>query len=176
MLYGRFKHVSEAVQGLVTHMHSYNPTSRLIRVEGIDQAGKSTLAHELAKEMPGARLFKSDCFRHSPPDWNTFTQTVRIQAFQDSVVQALEAGQWAIADSVCLDDLLPEVIFGRGFRIYVMRLTPEFHGLWRWDYGDVLTRDPIGYTAIDLSVREYHQRFRPHERADAVIQIASGKA
>ena len=99
-------------------------------------------------------------------------RTVRIQPFQESIAEALAAGRWAVADSVCLDEILPEAVFGRGFRIYVMRPKREFCGLWRWEYVEDLSRDPIGFSPVDISVRNYHLRFRPHERADAVIQIA----
>jgi len=44
--------------------------------------------------------------------------------------------------------------------------------LWRWEYVEDLTRDAIGFSPIDISVRNYHLHFRPHERADAIIQIA----
>jgi hypothetical protein len=42
-------------------------------------------------------------------------RTVRIQPFQESIAEALAAGRWAVADSVCLDEILLEGYSGEGF-------------------------------------------------------------
>jgi len=42
----------------------------------------------------------------------------------------------------------------------------------RWDYAGALTHEPVGFSATE-SVREYHLKFRPHEKPDAVIQVVT---
>jgi hypothetical protein len=47
---------------------------KVVRVEGIDGVGKTTLARKLAEPMPGAHLAGAECFRHALPEWKTFTE------------------------------------------------------------------------------------------------------
>ena len=40
-----------------------------------------------------------------------------------------------------------------------MRPKRDFCGLWRWEYVEDLSRDPIGFSPVDISVRNYHLAF-----------------
>ncbi len=173
MLFGRFKHVGDAVEGLLSILHERDWTPRLVRVEGLDGVGKSTLSKALWPKLRATYLETDDesHFRFSPERWTTFIQTVHVDVYQEEARNALDAGGWVVADSVCLDEVLPEHIFGRGFRVYVMPMETYHGGFSRWSYGADLEREPIGSNDLDLSIRNYHLTFRPHWRADAVVQI-----
>jgi hypothetical protein len=74
---------------------------------------------------------------------------------------------WTILDAVCFDEVAPEADFGRGFVIYVKRVSVlgvDLH-LWHgFDEGAALPESPLF-----RSIHCYHERFRPHERADILL-------
>jgi hypothetical protein len=172
MLFGRFQHVNDAVEGLLNILHERNRGTRLVRVEGSDGVGKSTLSKALSHGLRATYLETDEPrFRFQPERWTTFIETVHVDVYQEEARKALDAGGWVVADSVCLDDVLPEHLFGRGFRIYVMPIETYYGGFSRWSYGADLQREPIRYNDLDLSIRNYHLTFKPHWRADAIVQI-----
>jgi hypothetical protein len=172
MFFGRFQHVNDAVEGLLSILHERNRGLRLVRVEGLDGVGKSTLSRALSPKLMATYLETDESrFRFQPEQWTTFVETVHIDAYREEARKALNAGGWVVADSVCLDEVLPEDLFGRGFRIYVMPIETCHGDFSLWSYGADLEREPIGYNGLDMSIRNYHLTFRPHWRADAVVQI-----
>ena len=132
MLFGRFQRAADAVPALLNVLHGYSQMPKLIRVEGADGIGKSTgIAEPLASELRAKHL-DTDKFRCDPGEWTTYIETVRVEAFQNAVREELEAERQVVADSVCLDEVLPESTFGKGFRIYVMQLEPYHDSFWQW--------------------------------------------
>src|SRR4051794_15583639 len=110
MLYARVQHASEAADDLANWIECLRSSSRLVRVEGVDGSGKSTLAKALAAAVSGCHV-EADDFRTKVEPRVSFVEAVRVQAFQAAIVAALTNGPRVIADSVCLDDLLPEAEF-----------------------------------------------------------------
>jgi hypothetical protein len=53
---------------------------------------------------------------------------VGVLEFQDAVRRELQTGNFVIAASRCLDEILPEREFGSRFKIYVMKLTTDNRG------------------------------------------------
>jgi len=172
MLFGRFQHVNDAVEGLLNILHERDWTPRLVRVEGVDGVGKSTLSKALSHKLRATYLETDEPrFRFQPEQWKTFIETVHADVYREEAQKALDAGGWIVADSVCLDEVLPEHVFGRGFRVYVMSMEKYHGGFSLWSYGADLEQDPIGSNDLDLSIGNYHLTFGPHWRADAVVQI-----
>jgi hypothetical protein len=163
----RVEHVRDVVPDLVDLLRSAPPDPKLIRIEAIDGAGKSTLAKLLSAELH-AVLVQSDEFVTPFEERRAYREHVRLPDFQRTLRGALNQG-WAIADGVCLEEIAPEEEFGRGFRIYVKRLSfnlpdqPWWHGFD--EDGAIPTRE------VDRSIHLYHFKHRPHEAADALIEI-----
>ncbi len=171
MWFGRFERIEDSAAGLANLIESSHAAPRLVRVEGIDGVGKSRLARGLKTELSGEHLEVDEGFRRDPERCESFVETVQVESFRKAVFDLLRIVRWVIADSVCLDEVLPETQFGRGFRVYVMSLENHSDGFSRWDYQRELSREPTGFNAIDLSIWDYHLKFRPHERSDAIVQI-----
>jgi hypothetical protein len=171
MWFGRFERIEDSVAGLANLIGSSHAVPRLVRVEGIDGVGKSRLSRSLKTELSGEHLEVDEGFRHYPEQFESFVETVQVESFRKAVFDLLRFGRWVVADTVCLDEILPETQFGRGFRFYVMSLDDHSDGFSRWDYQRELSREPTGFNALDLSIWDYHLKFRPHERSDAIVQI-----
>jgi hypothetical protein len=172
MWFGRFERIEDSVAGLANLIGSSHAVPRLVRVEGIDGVGKSRLSRSLKTELSGEHLEVDEGFRRDSERVGSFVETVQVERFRKVAFDLLRIGCWVIADSVCLDEVLPETQFGRGFRVYVMSLEDHSDGFSRWDYQRELSREPTGFNALDLSIWYYHLKFRPHERSDAIVQVS----
>lgn len=163
----RCEHVQDAVPEVAELILNYEPTPTLIRIEGVDGAGKSTLATALASYTGGYSIHGDDYVVPSH-DQKPYVSHVKLDAFRRDLATALSSNRFVFADSVCLGELAPEATFGRGFRIYVKRLSFNvIDGIWHgFD-----PHDPEPDEEIARSVYLYHMNYQPHENADAVVEI-----
>ena len=67
-----------------------------------------------------------------------------------------------VLEGVCLEDVAPEAVFGRGARVYLKRLTVLGPDLCLWQGFDEGGRVPS--REVHRSVHLYPMRERPHER------------
>jgi hypothetical protein len=140
-----------------------------IRLEGFCGTGKTTIAHGLTTEISAAHVegdYHVDKFDEPPP----YPQCIRQPEF-DEVIEALRVlNRPLVLDAVCLEEIAPSAKWGRGLVVYIKRLSFNNSLAPIWHAGLNLTgRAPPDHP--ELSVHEYHLRFRPHETADLIIEV-----
>jgi hypothetical protein len=164
---GRFEHVRNAVPEIAARILEANPSPCLVRIEGVDGSGKSTLARELARHLSGL-LIHGDDYIVPSEDEKPYSSCIRLDALRADLRASLSTSQIVVADAVCLGELAPEAEFGRGYKIYLKRLSFNVPGgIWHGF-------DPYDATPeweIARSVYLYHAHYRPHETADVIIEL-----
>jgi hypothetical protein len=82
----------------------------------------------------------------------------------------LDRSPMTVVEGICLEELAPSYRFGRGFVIYVKRISQA--GLWHGFDEHNATPDREWHRSVDL----YHRRYRPHESADVIMEVAEERA
>jgi hypothetical protein len=142
----------------------------LLRMEGFDGVGKSELAKLVAKRI-GAAHVEVDSFAFKPDVPKPYRDCLRSDDLDTVIRSALAMGGPTILDAVCLDEVAPSVRWGRGFVVYVKRLSfnnqnPIWHeGFHIEDEQELPSIEP--YRGILL----YHRKYKPHDRADLIIEL-----
>jgi len=141
---------------------------KLIRIEGFDGVGKSGLV-QIVKENIVAEHVEGDKFVDKSGKPIPYSKCIRQIEFDRALERAIETGRVVILDAVCLDEVAPTNKWGRGFVVYVKRLSFN-------------NPDPIWHEGLNLeaetpsdevrrSIHLYHKRVKPHETADLVIEL-----
>jgi hypothetical protein len=112
-------------------MDADRPTPILL--EGFAGVGKSGLAKLLVKLVGGEHIagdhFVSK-FDAPPP----YRECMRQAEFDYAIAQAFASGRVVALDAVCLEEVAPSTKWGRGFVVYIKRLSfntqiaPIWHG------------------------------------------------
>lgn len=141
---------------------------RLIRIEGFAGVGKTTIARQFA-DLVGAIHVEGDKFANKATEPTQYRDCIRQGAFEAAIRDA-ETAMFLILDAVCLDEIAPIEKWGRGFLVYVKRLSfnnchaPTWHGGFDLEE-EAPTKEP------DRSIHLYHSSVRPHERADLILEL-----
>ena len=158
---------ADAVASTIAVIGSKVPT--FVRVEGVMSVGKTPFSMQLAKQLRG-QLVSSDAFLIGDTSDRAYWDCLHLEKLRD-VASALSSRDGPIVfEGICSRELLQPEKFGRGYVIYLKRLsfnnpeTPEWHeGYW-------LSGEPPE-EEVHKSIHEYHLRFRPHEDADLILEL-----
>jgi hypothetical protein len=140
----------------------------LIRMEGFDGKGKSGLA-KIIKEQIHAEHVEGDKFAFKPDEPKPYRDCIRRSEFDAAILRAIATGCVVILDAVCLEEVAPSEKWGRGFVVYIKRLSfnnpdPMWHDGFHLE-------EEAPTEEIDRSVHLYHNRVKPHETADLIIEL-----
>jgi len=158
----RFEHPSD----ILTYVENSWVASGqpLIRIDGLTGVGKSTLAEGLERRL-SATAIHGDCFI---PTEGGSVDVVRLR---HAATVAL-GSTLVIFDTIRVGEYLPEVQFGRGFKVYVKKLRVAGVGenrIYVWQDGQELdnpdAQDKYGVLA-------YHRKFKPQFHSDLVVAMA----
>jgi hypothetical protein len=139
-----------------------------IRLEGFAGVGKSGLAKLLVKLVGGQHIAGDDFVSkfETPP---SYRECMRQSEFDCAIVQAFASGRVVVLDADCLEEVAPSTKWGRGFVVYIKRLSFNTQAPI-WHEGLYLEEEaPI--KELDRSIHMYHNRVRPHETADLIIEL-----
>jgi hypothetical protein len=140
----------------------------LIRVEGFDGAGKTGLAR-LVKERIGGEHVEGDKFAFKPEVPTPYRECLRRDDLDAAIERAVASGYVVILDAVCLEEVAPSERWGRGFVVYVKRLSFSTQ-VPIWHEGLSL-EDEAPTREVHRSIHLYHNRAKPHETADLIIEL-----
>jgi hypothetical protein len=143
--------------------------SRLVRIDGVMSVGKTPLATMLAHELCASEVHR-DCFQANLQRTELHPDQVNVDGFRSHLEWCLERSPVTVVEGICLEELAPSDRFGRGFGIYVKRISQS--GLWHGF--DELDETPN--REWHRSIHLYHSNHRPHERADFVIEVSEHHA
>jgi hypothetical protein len=148
--------------------------SPLLRLEGFMGVGKSSVAHLIAADATvPVRVIGSDDFA-AKGEPRTYREAVDLPALRAAAQESLENGGKVIFEGVCLEELLPSQEFGRGFVVYLQRVsvpvpqTPLWHDIY--DLDREAPDDPL-----HASIIQYHREHRPHDHCDLALAIPEGR-
>jgi hypothetical protein len=158
----------EAAQ-VVTRVWADVGKSHIIRFEAFDGMGKSGLAQLVAAKI-GAEHVEVDKFAFKPELQKPYRDCLRKEELDAKISEVIASRKPVILDAVCLDEVAPRSQWGRGFVVYIKRLSfnnpdPTWHEGFGLEDEETPTDEP--HRGVFL----YHQRSKPHQRADLIIEI-----
>ena len=139
-----------------------------IRLEGFDGVGKSGLAELISKIMGGEHV-EGDKFVDKYDEPPPYRDCIRQLEFDAAVQRAFNSGRVAILDAVCLEEVASSAKWGRGFVVYVKRLSFNNRDP-SWHNGISLEDTPPG-REVHRSIHSYHTRFKPHMSCDLIVEL-----
>jgi hypothetical protein len=142
--------------------------SKLLRFEGFDGVGKSGLARLVASRI-GAEHIEGDKFAFKPEAPTPYPGCLRQAELDAAITAAVASGKPVILDAVCLDEVMPSSRWGRGFVVYVKRLSFNNQNPM-WHHGFEI-EDEVPEDEPHRGIVLYHQKSKPHERADLIIEL-----
>ncbi|CAN0477881.1 unnamed protein product, partial [Phaeothamnion confervicola] len=141
---------------------------KIIRLEGFAGVGKTGLAGLVKARVNGVHVAGDEFV--SPFDVpRSYRERMRQSEFNAAIEKAVSSKRAVILDAVCLDEVAPIATWGRGFVVYIKRLSFN-------------KEDPIWHDGISLereapikeahrSIHLYHNRVKPHETANLIIEL-----
>lgn len=158
--------VAGLIQVLTGDLHAL----RLVAIDGVPGAGKSTLRRNLAGPLSASELELDDFLIRNQKEFVAALRT-------DDLASALASSRGlVIVSGACVLKVLASLQLKPDVFIYVKRMA-----IWGWaDEEEVngsqiegsaaITKASSDAAALDLEVRRYHGEFRPHEVADVVFE------
>jgi hypothetical protein len=141
---------------------------RIVRFEGFDGVGKTSLARLFATGTDGVHVAGDD-YVSRPEVERAYRDCVRQSELDQAIEAAFATGRVVILEAVCLDEIAPRQKWGRGFVVYVKRLSfNNWDPVWSEGYNLI---DEAPTKEIHRSIHDYHNRMRPHETADLIIEM-----
>jgi thymidylate kinase len=95
---------------------------KLIRIEGFEGVGKSGLA-QLFCERTGAAHINGDAYITKPETEQPYRACIRQSELDAAIGAAVVSGEAVVLEAVCLEEIAPSSQWGRGFVVYVKRLS-----------------------------------------------------
>jgi hypothetical protein len=141
---------------------------KLIRIEGFDGVGKSGLA-KLVKGRIGAEHVEGDEFVDKFDDPPPYRDCVRRGEFDVELARAVATGRVVIVEAVCLEEVAPSTKWGRGFVVYVKRVSYSSN-MPMWHPG-LFLEDPPPAKEVHRSIHLYHNNVKPHQTADLIVEL-----
>lgn len=144
----------------------------LLRLEGFMGVGKSTVASLIA-EQATVRIIHTDDFAVRSDAARTYREAVDLAALRAAATEVLSTGEKVIFDGVCLEQVLPSDDFGKGYRVYLKRVSlpvpeaPLWHDIYDLEREEA--EDPL-----HASIIQYHRDYAPHEHSDLSFAIPEG--
>lgn len=186
----RLKRINEGISGLCT-MHCATPqevtdavrsmSAMRVGIDGIDGAGKSTLASELSSELGFPHISLDSFLEREQGGYVEHIDYPKLRA-------ALEALQGFVVEGVCLRQVLGRIQVQPEVYIYIKRVQ---HGIWSdeaeldisepvevalakaREMASLLSPAPVTDLGLAEEVIRYHAEFRPHNYAEVTYVVSA---
>jgi hypothetical protein len=134
-------------------------SARVIVIDGWMASGKSCLANALAAQFAVAHC-DLDAFLQSERE--VFYSALRLDHLRSEIAKH----QRIIVSGVCVLQVMEALHQVVDVLVYVQRMA-----VWGWaDADEVEGAADTDLRPLACEVRAYHRRYRPHERADIVVE------
>jgi hypothetical protein len=139
-----------------------------IRLEGLAGVGKTGLAKLLIILIDGEHV-AGDNYVSKFDEPPAYRGCMRQSEFDAAIAQAVASGRVVVLDAICLEEVAPSTKWGRGFVVYIKRLSynnsdPIWHDGFHLE-------DEAPAEEVNRSVHLYHNRVKPHETADLIVEL-----
>jgi len=159
------------VHQLYANLGSKIPDSlRLIAVDGVGGAGKSTLGAQLASAYDGVHV-DLDSFLNKGQD--KFFDALRVDELNETLSKC---NSLVVVSGICVLHVLEAVGRRLDLLIYVKRMAPwgwadadEIEGSGLEDMAEAL-QTRIEVWPFQVEVRDYHRKYCPHRRAEIILE------
>src|SRR5688500_1375530 len=112
----------DAAAGKIVTSWRERGSPRLIRIDGFTGVGKSGLASLICKQI-GAEHIAGDKFVNMFEEPPPYRECIRQTELDVAIKRAIDSGRVVVLDAVCLEEIAPSEKWGRGFLVYVKRLS-----------------------------------------------------
>lgn len=155
---------------LISHLRSVAvERACVIAIDGVDGAGKSTVAVRLAESLNCGTALDVDSFLEREQE--KYVGALRIDLLRQQVQQR-DGGPVVLA-GICMREVLDRIGLQADLHVYVKRMA-----VWGWadeDEVEGLQIDEIerllgSENALKRELKAYHSRFKPHLRADVTYE------
>lgn len=158
----------EQAADAVVNLWSRAGRAKVLRFEGFDGVGKSGLAKLVTSRIGGEHI-EGDTFAFEPNAPTPYPGCLRRAEFNAAITAAIASGKPLLLDAVCLEEVAPSETWGRGFVVYVKRLSfnnpdPVWHDGYRIE-------DKLPDIEPARGIVLYHKVARPHDHADLIIEL-----
>lgn len=170
--------------------------SKVIALDGLDGAGKTTLAKDLVEHFNGAHIAVDDYLNEGQ---RAYVKFIDLESLKTSVDDALLTSSAVIVDGICALEILRRINVSADIHVYVKQLSSD--GSWlrglrvyredlsiaemieqKHETARNATELPpeLGGTSeflvdrMDIELIQYHYRFKPHKDADVVFERFGG--
>lgn len=153
--------VFTAVEALAQAIAADLPNNAIVGIDGWTGVGKTTLANALSDALDGS-IFDLDSALNR--DRNSYVPSLRLSEIAEAL--AAPAGLLFVA-GICLRQVLEQAECAANAHIYVKRMAA-----WGWadenelEGGSMVGLGSNGGNAVRREMREYHNAWKPHERAN----------
>ncbi|MGN6150775.1 MAG: hypothetical protein ACTHOH_02045 [Lysobacteraceae bacterium] len=140
----------------------------VIGIDGFMDAGKTTLAFGLAKQLSGIRV-GLDCYVEKGREAPNYIGLLRLDELRRDLKGLRAAFDFVVIDGICLLDALDAIDVSLDMFVYVKRIASR--GMWHdgLHLEDFAACGESGGLA-DKSQLDYHLSRRPHEMASLIYQ------
>jgi len=152
-----------------------------IGIDGIDGAGKSTLAREISGAL-GLPCISLDSFLEKKKDG--YVEHIDYPKLKAT----LEKLEGYVVEGVCLYQVLGRIQLAPSANIYIKRMQ---HGFWsdedeldsskpvdavlarQRQIASLMSSEPVSNLGLAEEIIRYHAEFRPHDHADVIYSVPS---
>lgn len=155
---------------LISHLRSVAFGSAcLIAIDGVDGAGKSTLAVKIAESLDCGAPLDVDSFLEQ--NQRKYVEALRLDPLRQQLEQ--RDGQPTVLAGICMRQVLERLRLRADRHIYVKRMV-----VWGWADEDEVEGNQIAEIELAMGeinelkreVKAYHSRYMPHLRADVIYE------
>jgi hypothetical protein len=149
-------------------------------VFGARRAIRSSCASKVSKALSGlaklaasridAEHVEGDKFAFRPATPTPYPGCLKRAELDAAISAAFASGKPVALDAVCLDEVAPSSSWGRGFVVYIKRLSFNNQDNPLWHHGFAIEHE-APEDEPHRGIVLYHQRSKPHERADLIIEL-----
>ena len=147
-------------------------TARIVAVDGLDGAGKTTLARRLAVELEGTTL---DVDEYLDKNQGYYVRALRLGDLKSAIDAAKPLNRPLLISGACLLDVLSRVSVEPDMVVYVEKrshnsdLPCDLDILDSEERGDISHLAEMGFRDLELEQGRYHADFKPRARAEVIF-------
>jgi uridine kinase len=151
----------------------------LVAIDGAREAGKSTMAKDLARDLPARLISVDDYVQKGEPLGTPYPDLVRVAELRAEVQQSRDQGKIVLLEGICLRSVLARLEMEATLHVYVMRVSapgePCEIDLFDDQISEEVLLDQIGIptstgASLDRDLAQYHKKNHPHQCADLIYE------
>lgn len=146
---------------------------RVIVFDGFSDAGKTTIAKDVAKSIQGVAV-DTDCYVNQQNSDETYLNCLDLTSLSLDLNKAIEEGRKVCLSGICIQELCRLLDIEIDYRVYIKKLslnTNAWHGAFEIEDYKNNPESLEGGLAFHVCDMEYHIEYEPHLNADQIVPV-----